>query len=125
MLILFAVAMAVIVATVIVHTVVIAAPVVLVPAAMSTAVPARMLTLVPPLHPFVANKVDRLTTSVVLETVPTPVLFVRWRPIQVHRLAVDDDTGRSDGHRLSPIKRRWRHVANVDASIEARLVDTD
>jgi len=120
MLILFAVAMAFIV-----PTVVIATPVLLVPAAMSTAVPARMLALVSLSHPFVANKVDRLTTSVVLATVPTPILLVRWGYIQVHRLAFDDDTGRGDDDRISPIERRRRHVANVDASIDARLVDTN
>ena len=99
-------------------TAIISVAVVLVPAAMTSAVPAGMLLLVALAHPLIADEVHRLAAGAVLATVTTPVLLMRRRHIKVHRPAFDDHR---EGAMITAPRRALavQQIADVDAPIDA------
>src|SRR6185369_9346072 len=92
---------------------------------MATVVPAGMLMLVALAHPLVADEVDRLAARVVVAAVATPVLLMRRWHIQIDRPTLDNDRWSRHDHRLRVGERRRRQRADVDAAVDARLVDSD
>ena len=100
--------------------------IVVIVAVMVAVVPARMVVLVALADPVVADEVDRLTAGAVLAAVAAPVLLVRRRHVEIDRPPFDDVIRRrGDDHRLRQHQGRARQIADVDAAVDARLVDAD
>src|SRR5712692_5158340 len=73
--------------------------------------------------PVVLNEVDRLAAGVVLAAMLAPVFLVPRRHMQIDWLSYHLDP--LDHNRLRKDQSRRRSVADVDATIEARLADAD
>ena len=104
-------------------------PHVLVPVSLAVALTVRrvvMMAAVCVRVPFFLDEVDRMTAGIVFAAMLVPVLRVAGRYSQIDRL-LDYPCGRLvnyDG--LGVNDRRTRHVvADVDASVKARLTDAD
>ena len=89
------------------------------------AAPLRMLLLISISHPLFLHKVDRLAAGVVTGTVLAPFFLMPWRHVQVNWLALHHNRGRQDDHRLRIHQHGRRVVADIDPSIDARLVDVN
>ena len=87
--------------------------------------PLRMRLLVTLSHPLFLYKIHGLATGVVASAVFAPLLLVpRWN-IQVDRLALHHHGGRCNDHRLWVNEHRRRVVADINAPIDARLINAD
>ena len=74
--------------------------------------------------PLIAHEVDIAAASIVLAAVFSPIFSMAWRNAQVERLG-DNACRALDDHWLR-VQHRWRrHIAEVDAAIEAWLADGD
>lgn len=75
--------------------------------------------------PFVAHEIDGAAARVVFGAVLAPVFLVTGRYVHVDRLI--NDTGRRglDYDWMCINDLRLRNVPNVDATVKARLADTD
>ena len=89
------------------------------------AAPLWMLLLVTLPHPLFLYKIHRLATRVVACAVFAPLLLVpRWN-VQVDRLALHEHGGRCNDHRLR-VHEHWRRVvADINAPIDARLINAN
>ena len=93
--------------------------------AVVLAIPAWMLLLIAFLHPLLLHEIHRLAAGVVSVAMFTPVLLMARRYIQINRLAHHGYGLLHDDDRLRADQDRLRIVADVDAPVNARLVDTD
>ena len=84
-----------------------------------------MLVRVALAHPGVPHEVDRLPAGFVAPAIAAPVLLVRGWHVEIDRRPLVGDPRRRDQHRLRQHERRPRHVADVDAAVDTRLVDAD
>src|SRR3989442_7832524 len=76
-------------------------------------------------HPLLLDEVHGLTASVVAPAVPAPVLLIDNRDVEVDRLLVHGHRRRGDYNRLSVDDSRRRVVADVDAAVDAGLIDAN
>ena len=75
--------------------------------------------------PILLYEVDRLTTSVVLAAMLSPVFSVAGRDMEVNRLAHDANGYRLNDYRLRVDQlRRWK-IADVNATIEAGFANVN
>src|SRR5207249_423939 len=84
-----------------------------------------MLEAVALTHPLLLDEVHGLTAGVVAPAVLAPVLLIDNRHVEVDGLLVHGHGGRGDHDRLSVDNGRLRVAADVDAAVDARLVDAD
>lgn len=76
-------------------------------------------------HPLLLHKIDGLTAGVVASAIlGLFFLMARWH-IQINWSLVDGDRGLHDDDRLRINEARLWKAADVDAPINARLVDAD
>ena len=96
----------------------------LVPAAMATAV--MVMMLLPAItHPAILHEIHRLAAGAVAAAVAAPILLMRRWHVQIDRRTLHRDARRRNDHRLGQHQRGPRHIADVDAPVDARLVDAD
>jgi hypothetical protein len=102
---------------------------------MAFTMPARMLMRITLMHPTFLHKINRLAAGVVVVAVTAPILLVRSRDVKVDRLALHHYS-RLHKDRVVMNRRRnnnglWIHhcrlgvIANVNAAIDARLVNAN
>ena len=103
-------------------TIVVTVTVVL-PATMPAAPPARMLCLVALTNPGFLYEVHRLAASVVAPAVTAPILLMRCWHVEIDRRSLHWRGG--NDHRLGKNQSGSRKITNVDAAVDARLVDAD
>src|SRR4051812_2638507 len=90
----------------------------------------RITTIAALLFPALANpafldEVHRLVARAVAAAIGPPVALMAWRHVQIDRLALHDHRRWRDNDRLGVDQCRLRIVADIDASVDARLVDAD
>ena len=87
--------------------------------------PLRMLLLVTLAHPLLLYKIHRLAAGVVACAVFAPFLLMpRWN-VQVDRLTLYHHGLWCNDHRLGIDEHRRRVVADINAPIDARLINAD
>ena len=93
-------------------------------ALVAAVVPIGVLLGIAFTHPLVLHKVDRLAAGVVAAAVDAPLALMHRRHVEVDRLPLDDDSRRRNQHRLWQHERGCGQVADVDAAVDAWLVDS-
>ncbi len=115
-------------------------PMAFVPAIVTIAVSAFAFTIVPTmcsitivfmllsiaaLNPVFAHEVHRLSAGVVAGTVPAPILLVFARNVQIDRPLMNRHGARLDDHWLRIDHGGLRVVADVNATVDAGLIDAN
>lgn len=75
--------------------------------------------------PFIAYEIDGAAASVIFEAVLTPVFLMTGRYMHVDRLINDTDRRGLNYDWMCVNDLRLRKVPDVDATVKARLADTD